>query len=131
MDLRFAFLCDSAMVSGGKLHALGIGVDSISARQVPFRHDRLSLVVRVEYGRDEVGEHAFELRLVDADGQDVVPVVEQTTNFSDPEEPTGGAQFVMELNDLQFNNWGQHEFRVALSGTSLAQIPLHVTQMGS
>ena len=41
--LEFAFLSDFAEESGGKLHALGIGVDAVHAPAVPARHPQLTM----------------------------------------------------------------------------------------
>ncbi len=64
-----AFLADSAVKSGGKLHALGIGWDRLTARSFPARHSRLSLgvVVTVPYLDAESG-HELRVRFEDADG---------------------------------------------------------------
>lgn len=130
MDIQLAFLCDVAVESGGKLHALGIGINVLGMTQIPLRHPRLSLVLGISYGRDEVGEHDMELRIVDADGHDAVPAVAQRFPLTDPEEaPRGGARFVLELNDLQFNRWGSHEFRIAFDGSAVATIPLEIVQI--
>lgn len=68
MQLDFAFLCDAATESAGKLFALGIGIDRLQVRELPARHARMTLVARLVFGATEQGVHAFELRLVDADG---------------------------------------------------------------
>lgn len=128
MDAQLAFLCDAALESGGKLHALGIGIDTLWAPQVPVRHPRLSLVLGISYGREEVGNHLMELRVVDADGQDAVPAITQSFPLLDPERPRGDARFVLELNDLQFNHWGSHEFRISCDGTQVMAIPLEIAK---
>ena len=130
MEARLAFLCDAAVESGGKLHALGIGIDVLSASQVPVRHPRLSLVLGLDYNQDEVGEHTMGLRVVDADGQDAVPQIEQRFPLLlDPGRPVGTARFVMELQDVQFNRWGQHEFHIYVDNRLLTQIPLQVARL--
>lgn len=130
MDVRLAFLCDAAVESGGKLHALGIGIDLLSATQVPVRHPRLSLVLGLDYSYDEVGEHTLGLRVIDADGQDAVPQSEQRFPLLlDTGRLRGTARFVMELQDVQFNRWGQHEFRIFVDNHLLTQIPLEVARL--
>lgn len=131
MEVQLAFICDAAVESGGKLHALGIGIDTLGAAQVPVRHPKLSLVFGMSYGPEDVGEHVLELRVVDADGRDAIPAVRQRFPLTDPTGTRGGARFVLELNDLQFNRWGSHEFRISLNGAAGAAIPLEIVQVNN
>ena len=90
----------------------------------------MSLVLGLDYSQDEVGEHTMSLRVVDADGQDAVPQIEQRFPLLlEPGRPVGTARFVMELQDVQFNHWGQHEFHIYVDNRLLTQIPLQVARL--
>ncbi len=130
MDLGFAFLCDSAQDSGGKLHALGIGVDALSAASLPAVHAHLSLVVRIAYGRGDEGEHEFSIAVLDADGKDVVaPVGGQMTLRLNSEDTAGGANLVVDLQNAQFTTYGPHEVSVSVDGNVFATLPLAVRRL--
>ena len=38
MQVEYAFLCDAATESAGKLNALGIGIDRLLVQQLPQQH---------------------------------------------------------------------------------------------
>lgn len=130
MDLSFAFLCDSAQDSGGKLHALGIGVDTLHAGSLPAVHPHLSLVVRFSYGRADEGDHQFSIAVLDADGKNVVsPVGGQMTLRLDGEETRGGANLVVDLQNAQFTTYGPHEVSVSVDGHAFATLPIAVRRL--
>lgn len=130
MQVGFAFLCDAAQDSGGKLHALGVGVDVLHAASLPAVHPRLSLVVRLAYGRDDEGDHGFAIAVLDADGKHVVsPVSGQMTLRLSPEETSGGANLVIDLQNAQFTTYGPHEVTVTVDGGVLATLPLAVRRL--
>lgn len=130
MDLGFAFLCDAAQDSGGKLHALGIGVDVLHAASMPAVHARLSLVVRFAYGREDEGSHDFSIAVLDADGKDVVaPVGGQMTLRLNGEDTAGGANLVVDLQNAQFTTYGPHEVSVKVDGRVIAMLPLAVRRL--
>lgn len=67
-----AFLADSVIKSGGKLHALGIGWDRLTARAFPARHARIAIgVVATVPFLDTGEEHEIVIRLEDSDGNAV------------------------------------------------------------
>lgn len=130
MDLGFAFLCDAAQDSGGKLHALGIGVDALHAASLPAIHPHLSLVVRFAYGSDDVGDHQFSIAVLDADGKNVVsPVGGQMTLRLNGDDTTGGANLVVDLQNAQFTTYGPHEVAVSVDGRDFATLPIAVKRL--
>ena len=130
MDLGFAFLCDAAQDSGGKLHALGIGVDALHAASLPAIHPHLTLVVRLAYGREDEGSHDFSIAVLDADGKNVVaPVGGQMTLRRNGEDTAGGANLVVDLQNAQFTTFGPHEVSVSVDGRALATLPLAVRRL--
>lgn len=130
MDLGFAFLCDSAQDSGGKLHALGIGVDMLHAGSLPAVHPHLSLVVRFSYGSADEGDHEFSIAVLDADGKNVVaPVGGQMTLRLNGEDTRGGANLVVDLQNAQFTTYGPHEVSVSVDGHAFATLPIAVRRI--
>jgi len=127
----FTFLCDAAVESNGKLTAVGVGIDTLGSRQTPFRHSRLCLVSGFHYEAEDAGQRQLRLQIVEADGRDLVPQEEKPIVFAVPTEPKATARFVSEYNNLQFNAWGVHEFRIFLDEEQVAVVPLNVVRLDS
>lgn len=127
MQLEFAFLCDAASEAAGKIYALGIGVDRLHVRELPARHGRLTLVARLAFPATEQGVHPFELRLVDADGQDVsTPVAgELSVNVSD-EATAARVNILIDVLNAEFRAPGPHELTLSIDGRNLVVLPLDV-----
>ena len=128
IDLMFSFLCDAAVDSNGKLTAVGVGLDTLSAEQIPFQHQRLCLVTSFRYEAEDAGQRNLRLQIVEADGRDLVPQQEEAFPFPVPREPKASARFMHEFNGLQFNAWGTHEFRIFLDEEQVVAVPLNVVQ---
>lgn len=129
MNVEFAFLCDSAQESGGKIHALGIGVDSILAQSVPATHPMLTVVTQLRYSVAEAGSKALAIRAVDADGQNIVNPIDRQIEFpAPPRRPTNTARLIIALTAVRFASYGDYSVHVALNGSEIARLPLTVVQ---
>jgi hypothetical protein len=129
LDVQFAFLCDAAQESGGKLHALGIGIDRLTAREVPVTHPAMTVVVAVRYAAAEAGKKTLAVRVLDADGQNVMPPVDGEVVLPDPKRSTRGQfRLTLTLGGIKFQKFGDHAVQIALNGISVANLPLSVTQ---
>jgi len=127
MNLDFAFLCDSAQESGGKVHALGIGIDTINAAAVPVTHPLLTVVVQLRYSVAEAGDKSLAVRLIDADGRDVVNAVSGTISFPTPEGArTNTARLIVAFGGVNFAAYGDYAVHVAINGTEVADLPVAV-----
>jgi hypothetical protein len=127
MQLEFAFLCDAATESAGKLFALGIGIDRLHVRELPARHGRMTLVARLVFDTREQGGHAFELRLVDADGQDVTaPVAGELTVRPAEDATSARVNVLIDVVNAEFRTHGPHELTLSLDGASAVVLPLDV-----
>lgn len=127
MQLEFAFLCDAASESAGKLYALGIGIDRLHVRELPARHGRMALVARLAFVAAEQGVHPFELRLVDADGRDVTAPVsgELTVRLADG-ATSARVNVLVDLVNAEFHTHGPHELTLTLDGAPAVVLPLEV-----
>lgn len=78
-----AFLADSVASAEGKLFIQGAGWNTITAGDLPARHDRIGIgvLVTVPYTETNIA-HAFDIRLEDEDGNSVP--------FGDAPDPEGG-----------------------------------------
>ena len=107
MRVDFAFLCDAATEAGGKLNALGIGVDRLLVRELPQTHRRLVVVTRVWFDAEDAGEQPFAIELIGPDGNNVAPKVQGQLN-------------------VQFKSVGPHEAKLSIGGGEVAVLPLEV-----
>lgn len=128
MELDFALIADAANVSQeGKLNILGI-FDTIWGREFPVRHASMVFVLRVRADFTDQGEHALEVRLIDADGK-------QLFRAEGPIEVPGGApgrpikpHVILGLSGVSFAAPGDYSFEVIIDGHHLRSVPLHVMQ---
>jgi hypothetical protein len=127
VNVEFAFLCDSAQESGGKVHALGIGFDSILAQSVPATHPMLTVVAQLRYSVAEAGAKALAIRAVDADGQNIVSPIDRQIEFPEPpRRPTNTARLIIALTGVRFTSYGDYSVHVAINGSEVARLPLTV-----
>ena len=128
MDIDFAFLADTAQESGGKLHALGIGIDTLVAAEIPVSQAALAAVVQVRYAVAEMGTKALAIRVVDADGGNVIAPIDSQVNFPLPQGvPAGTMRVIIALNSLTFPRYGDYAIQIALDGHDVASLRLVVT----
>ncbi|PZC47505.1 MAG: hypothetical protein C1O27_001452 [Chloroflexi bacterium] len=110
LEISFAFLCDYADTSGGKLTAVGIGLDTIYAAQLPANHPLLYAVIGLRFSSVEPGQKKIGLRVIDADGRSVVPPIDGTVNVEAP--PSGYSyrtqRLALALRNIQFPTYGDY-----------------------
>jgi hypothetical protein len=129
MQLDFAFLCDAATEHGGKLNALGLGIDRLNAGRLPAVHGRLMLVSRFSYGASDVGSRPFTIRITDADGREVGRTVQGEMNLQLGEgTTTARANLLVDLVNLEFTTYGPHEVVVLINGDEMVNLPLEVAR---
>jgi hypothetical protein len=126
MQLDFAFLCDAASDAAGKIYALGIGIDRLQVQRLPARHGRLAFVSRVSFDVADAGDRSFSVRLIDADGRDVIPPVQGEMHIAISGPGPAKANLIIDLVNPEFQSHGPHEVTLALDGTALATLPLEV-----
>ena len=132
MDVDFAFICDYAE-AGVKISALGIGFDTIYAQKVPATHPHFYLVAQIRASVAEVGNKDVAIRLIDADGGDVIPGMSGTIHIP---EPRHGAtetlgRLIMGFNNVKFSKYSQYSVHVVIQGREMIRIPLTVAQPAS
>jgi hypothetical protein len=127
MQVDFAFLCDAANESAGKLNALGIGIDRLLVRELPQVHRRLLVVTRVSFEPEDAGEQAFVIELVGPDGCEVAPMVQGQLNVQMGESGSGArASLIIEIANATFRSMGPHEAKLSIGGDEVTVLPLEV-----
>ena len=130
MQCAYAFLCDFAQESGGKLNALGIGWSAIHASSVPVNHPHISFVASLTGTIAEVGTKKAEFRLIDADGADVIPPLTADVAFA-VQEPAleGRVNIIFNLNGVSFSKYGPYAFHLVVQGNEMARAPFSVIEV--
>ena len=129
MDLKFAFIADYAQQSGGKLHAIGIGFDTIYASKLPATHPMLCFVAVIEGTIAESGTKDVSLSIIDADGGNLVPPIQQQIAFEvKPPQLVSKLQLVMQLGNLQIPRYGEYALHLVVQGNEMERVPFRVIE---
>jgi hypothetical protein len=126
MDIQVAVLCDAATDYKGKLNLLGT-FNSIYARNLPASYPQCSVALRIAFRQVEEGEHKIRVNFVDEDGKFVMPSIELPFEVMAPSgENCLFRNFILNIQRLKFEKFGQYEIDIALDGRHEASIPLEV-----
>ena len=126
MDIDFAFLCDHADAAGGKLDAIGIGIDTFFAAKLPHVQPQLFFVAQLRAQVTEEGAHPLRLNLIDADGANVVSLSGQVTVGRPQRGTEVAARILLRLGNVTFKTEGDYSFRLVLDNQEAVRIPIHV-----
>jgi hypothetical protein len=129
MDIQVAVLCDAATDYKGKLNLLGT-FNSVHTRELPANYPQCSIVLRVVFKVVEEGSHKLRINFVDEDGKFVMPSIELPFDVSVPENDSFAYRnFILNIQRLKFEKFGQHAVDIAIDGRQEASIPLEVKQI--
>ncbi len=129
MLVRIAALADYASVSqGDKLNIMGI-FSNIMARSEPIVHAQMHLVVQFEFDSTEAGKKDARIRLMDAEGHEVLSLGGEITVAHVPHGQTSTVNQIIALNNVNFPRFGRYEFRVLLNGRLEATVPVTVQRV--
>ena len=127
MKLDFAFVCDYAEATR-KINALGIGFDTIYAPKVPCKHPSFFLVIQLRANVVEAGEKNLQVRLIDEDGKDIIPIV--SGKFSVP-KPSAGTEstgrVAMQFGNVEFPQYGSYSLHAVIEGQEMVRVPLRLS----
>lgn len=128
MQLDTFVLCDAATEGAGKLNILG-QFDTVYATRIPAVHPAMTVALRTRFARSEVGEHPFSLRIIDADGNSVIPPLQGSVAVTVQEnEDYSVSHLLLNLNGTQFLRYGAYSVDLSFDGKQLASIPFYVKQ---
>ena len=129
MDIQVAVLCDAATDYKGKLNLLGT-FNSVHTRDLPANYPQCSIVLRVVFKVVEEGSHKLRINFVDEDGKFVMPSIELPFEVKVPENDSFAYRnFILNIQRLKFEKFGQHAVDIAIDGRQEASIPLEVKQI--
>ena len=126
---QVAVLCDAATDYKGKLNLLGT-FNSVHTRELPANYPQCSIVLRVVFKLVEEGSHKLRINFVDEDGKFVMPSIELPFEVKVPENDSFAYRnFILNIQRLKFEKFGQHAVDIAIDGRQEASIPLEVKQI--
>ena len=126
MNIQVAVLCDAATDDNGKLNLLG-AFDTIYTQQLPAVHPQCSIALRVTFGHEDEGAHKLRLNFVDADGRSIMPGIDIPVEVVLPgDSHFGTLNFIMNIQQLKFENPGLYATDILLDDRTQASIPLLV-----
>lgn len=126
MRVDYSFICDYADVAG-KVNALGIGIDTLYAPNLPWKHT-FFFVMQIRTTVVEAGEKRLEIHIIDQDGHDIIPPLRTTINIS---KPTSGLYsktgIALQFGNVEFKRYGSYSVRATIDGNEVSDWPLTVT----
>jgi hypothetical protein len=130
MEVNFAFLCDYADQSGGKMTAVGIGFDTIFAAKMPAVHPLFFSVISLKFHSTEVGQKRIGMRLIDADGKNVIPPMDMTLTVAAP--PPGflyrTQRLALAMQGVKFEKYGDYIVSWLVEGQEVKTLDLRVVE---
>ena len=126
MNIQVAVLCDAATDDNGKLNLLG-AFDTIYTQQLPAVHPQCSIALRVTFSSGDEDKHALGLNFVDADGRSIAKFPPIPVEVALPDDMHFGTRnFIVNIQQLKFENPGLYSIDISLDGQLQANIPLLV-----
>jgi hypothetical protein len=125
MKLEIFTLCDSASDYHGKLCMLG-AFDRVMGKAAPMIVPHCAVACRLRFHQVEEGEHKLRLIFADEDGKPVLKPVEASVSVKFGETSKSAAMnFVMNVNGLKLDKFGEYTVDLAVDGVHLGSQPLY------
>jgi hypothetical protein len=129
MNVQVAVLCDAATDENGKLNLLG-AFDTIYAQQLPAVHPQCAVALRVAFDTDDEGQHKLKLNFINADGRAIMSAMEIPVAVVLPDDSHFLTRnFIVNIQQLKFDEVGLYSVDVRLDDKSHASIPLLVKNL--
>ena len=126
MNIESFLLCDAATDQRGKLNVLG-AFDNLFAKETPVRHRACSIAARIRFSKIEGGDHAVRIFIIDADGNSIGPKLEGNIAVRIGDNtPAAVVNLILNVQNLEFKEYGQYQIDLAVDGTVQASLPLAI-----
>ena len=131
MKVEIFTLCDAATTdTAGKLNILG-SFDRLNAKQAPVTHPQCALAIKLRFERLEEGMKSIRVGFVDADGREVMPTLNATTQVQiGQSDSSATASLILVIQQLRLPKFGEYSIDLAVDGDQKASIPLVVAKSG-
>jgi len=126
MNIQAALLCDAATDDNGKLNLLG-AFDTIYTPKMPAVHPQCAVALRATFLSDDEGDRKLTLNFINADGRPIMQGIELPVPVALPDDAHFLTRnFIINIQQLKFNEPGLYSVDVRLDGNPQASIPLLV-----
>lgn len=128
MFVEIFSICDAATDYAGRLNLLG-AFEGIAAPSAPILRDRCSIALRIRFDVAETGDHDIEISFLNKDRKVVGPVVRAPIKVKiHAGRESGAHNLVLNINRLQFPDFGTYRITLVVDGEEQSYIPLLVAQ---
>jgi hypothetical protein len=128
MQIEVFSLCDAATTDGMKLNILG-AFDTIWSSKSPILFPHCAVAIRIRFKSVESGEHKIRLNIVNSDGKHIVPPLDGGLNLNlAPQQPSASVNFVLTIQSLKVEQFGEYSIDLAIDGRHEATLPLFVRE---
>jgi len=121
MQLIAFFLCEAINeMPDGRVNILGAGINGMSSPAIYPVDLEMVVFCRLAADATEIGEHTISFRLIDDDGQDILP--ELDGDF-DVEEDTMVSNLIFHFSPLEVPGEGEYSFELVVDDEPIASQP--------
>jgi len=129
MNIEAFLLCDCATDSSGKLNVLG-AFDSIYVKKVPAVHHSCAIAARIRFSKIEQGPHSIRINVIDQDGREVAPRLEDEISVKVPDDTDSRAvNLILNLHRLKLPDYGEYRIDLAIDNRLEASLPFNVREV--
>jgi hypothetical protein len=125
MKIELFTFCDFAQENGGKLTIVGT-FDTIIARNFPFSHPQLSVVIRLRFDLWEFSHHSFRIETRDLNGEMSMDAITGNVEVKGVGNATTVSHLVFSISNLHFRSPGVVNFALYIDDKELSSIPLYI-----
>jgi len=125
MQLEILTFCDAATDHANKLNVLG-ATDTIVVPTLPFKYPHCCIVMRFRVSRVEEGEHQIKLMILNGSGNAVMNMDGKMNIRIGGGGTTTAVNVIINVNNLQLKEAGEHAIDVAVDGSKISSNPLFV-----
>ena len=121
-------LCDAATSEAGKLNLLG-AFDVIRVREFPAVLTHCAVAIRLRFFAVERGDHAIEVRFINADGKSILPPAGGNIKLELPDGQRSAAfNLVLNIPGLKIESPGDYALELRVGGQALISLPVEIKQ---
>jgi hypothetical protein len=124
MEIEIFTLADFAQDNNSKLTIVGT-FDSIHAKQFPLTHPFCFIACRLRFAAKEAGAHDFKLRLINAEGVEIISPIEGNIQIDNPNNNQFATiNIVVNFAQLSFEKAGRYSFELYIDNDWKSGLPL-------
>lgn len=125
MHAEIVTLCHSAIEHGGQLSILA-AYNSIKVNVLPYEYPPFTLVCRLRFDLDEVGEHQLTVTVADKDARVLGQMLVSFQLFQNPLIPSMTMNLIFPISGMDLTHSGEHTIDLILDDRPPVKTPFYV-----